>query len=132
MWSLSLLTRANRSPRGPQHPHSQGYHSPLLDEAMNRYRSELKDGDDFILDGESLEGLLSQARALEPRFIRRASPSQSLTRIEPILSHMNNFAAILAVSLGADAKAAALVWGSIRIILSVLKIPSSIPHNCQC
>ena len=94
---------------------------------MNRYRSELKDGDDFILDGEGLEELLNQARALEPEFSRKAGPSELLVRIEPILSHMNNFAAIFAVSFGADANATALVWGSIRIILSVLKI--SLHHS---
>ncbi|KAH0544775.1 hypothetical protein FGG08_001142 [Glutinoglossum americanum] len=107
---------APRSP--PPYQKLSEYRSPLLDEAMNRYRSELKDGGDFILDGEGVEGLLNQARALEPRLSRRTdSSSASLTRIEPMLSHMNNFAAILAVCFGADAKVAALVWGSIKVIL---------------
>jgi hypothetical protein len=39
--------------------------------------------------------------------------------LEPTLSHLNDFAAVAALCFGANTKAAALVWGSIRIILMV-------------
>ena len=89
---------------------------------MERYREELKDGDDYnnILDVDSMEDLLSQARSLEPPGSRSKNPLTSLTRLEPILVHLNDFSAVIALFLGADAKSAALVWGSLRIILNVL------------
>lgn len=64
-----------------------------------------------------MEELLTQARSLEP--LRSTSPLASLNRLEPILIHLNDFSAVMALFLGADAKSAALVWGSIRIILTV-------------
>ncbi|KAI9811064.1 MAG: hypothetical protein M1827_005646 [Pycnora praestabilis] len=95
-------------------------HSPLWDKALERYREELKDVDDYngAMDVGSMEELLSQARALEPP----GHPSKtlsSLNRLEPTLVHMNDFSAVIALFLGADAKTAGLVWGSIRIILTL-------------
>ncbi|MCJ1404908.1 hypothetical protein MMC11_008134 [Xylographa trunciseda] len=97
-------------------------HSPLWEKALERYRKELKDGDDYdhIMDVGSMEELLDQARALEPTGSRTKTPLQSLNRLEPILAHLNDFSAIIAICLGANTKSAALVWGSIRIILTLL------------
>jgi hypothetical protein len=68
---------------------------------------------------ESVDELLGQAKALEPQASRSGKLSASLNRLEPILSHINDFAAILALCTGADPKATGLVWGSLRVILSV-------------
>ncbi|KAI9763732.1 MAG: hypothetical protein M1840_009129 [Geoglossum simile] len=87
--------------------------APLLDEATNDHRSETRGDDDHVLDGEGVEELFNQARALEPKL-----PWGSIS-LGPILSHVNNFAAILAVFFGADPKVTALVWGSTRIIFSL-------------
>ena len=99
--------------------------SPLWEKALEKYCKELKDGDDFvdILKIGSMEELLSQTKSLEPAGARDSASSSSLTRLEPILGHLNDFSAIVALLLGADAKSAALVWGSIRIILTVGKAP---------
>jgi len=45
--------------------------------------------------------------------------STSLKRLEPILSHINDFAAVIAVYSGANPKATGLVWGSLKVILQV-------------
>ena len=72
-----------------------------------------------------MEELLTQARDLEPPGARNRNILSSLSRLEPMLLHINDFSAITALFLGANAKSAALVWGSIRIILTVLLYPQS-------
>jgi hypothetical protein len=87
---------------------------------MNRFQTELKGDNQFMLDDVvSVEELLSQTRALQPPAPRGSKIATSLSRLEPILSHINDFAAVIAVCSGADAKAAGLVWGSLRVILTV-------------
>ena len=72
----------------------------------------------------SVEELLTETKALEPVVSRNATISKAFNRLEPILSHINDFAAVIAVCSGADAKAAGLVWGSLRVILTVLCLDS--------
>lgn len=88
---------------------------------MNRFQTELKGNNQFMLDDiVSVEELLSQTRALQPPAPRGSKFATSLSRLEPILSHINDFAAVIAVCSGADVKAAGLVWGSLRVILTVI------------
>jgi hypothetical protein len=91
----------------------------LLSKAFDRFRSELKDDGDFICDADNVEGLLNQVKALESTVSRNSRMSTSLKRLEPILSHINDFAAIIAVYSGANPKATGLVWGSLKVILKV-------------
>lgn len=87
---------------------------------MNRFQAELKGDNQFMFDDiVNVEELLSQTRALQPPAPRGSKIATSLSRLEPILSHINDFAAVIAVCSGADAKAAGLVWGSLRVILTV-------------
>ena len=97
-------------------------HSHLWEKALEQYRKELKDSDDYknVIGVSSMEELLTQARNLEPPGARNKNILSSLSRLEPMLVHINDFSAVTALFLGADAKSAALVWGSIRIILTVL------------
>lgn len=94
-------------------------HRPLLSQALERFRSELKDDDEAILDVDNVEELLAQAKAMEPALSSRGRPS-SFKRLESILPHINDFAAIIAVCSGADAKATGLVWGSLKVVFMVL------------
>lgn len=87
---------------------------------MQEYRSELRGGNDIVLEAESLEQLLTQAKSFETPFFRNSNQSSPLNRLEPIFSYFNDFAAVMAVCFGADAKVAGVVWGSIQIILTVL------------
>jgi hypothetical protein len=92
---------------------------------MDRFQTELKGDNQFMLDDiVSVEELLSQTRALQPPAPVGSKIATSLSRLEPILSHINDFAAVIAVYSGADAKAAGLVWGSLRVILTVRRLPS--------
>ena len=49
-----------------------------------------------------------------------------MKRLEPILLSLNDFAAVVAWALGMNGKVAAIIWGSIRLILKVLT-PCSMP-----
>lgn len=95
--------------------------NPLWQKALEQYRKELQHGDDYdvTLSVTSMEDLLTQARSLEPPAARNSSTLCSLSRLEPILGRLIDFSAVAALCLGADAKSAAVVWGSIRLILTV-------------
>lgn len=67
---------------------------------------------------DNVEELLAQAKAMEPALSGRSKPS-SFKRLESILPHINDFAAIIAVCSGADAKATGLVWGSLKVVFMV-------------
>lgn len=100
----------------------QDYRSPLLTKALQKYRSELRGGDNIVLEAESLEQLLTHAKSFETSFLRNSNQSSPLNRLESIFSYFNDFAAVMAVCFGADAKVAGVFWGSIRIILTVLPL----------
>jgi len=51
-----------------------------------------------------------------------------LSRLEPIFGHLNDFSAVTALCLGADAKSAGIVWGSIGLVLTVSNF-RSIPQQ---
>ena len=95
--------------------------SELWNKALDKYREELKDGDDFEenLYVNSMEELIGQVRAMDVQNARVAKTISSLNRLEPMLMNLNDFSAVIALFLGANVKGAALVWGSLRIILSV-------------
>jgi hypothetical protein len=78
----------------------------------------LKNDDESILDVNNVEELLAQAKAMEPGLSSRSKTS-SFNRLEKILPHINDFAAIVAVCSGADAKATGLVWGSLKVVFMV-------------
>lgn len=98
--------------------HSRQQHRPLLSQALERFHSELKDDSETIIDVENVEELLAQAKAMEPALSGRGRPS-TFKRLESILPHINDFAAIIAVCSGADAKATGLVWGSLKVVFMV-------------
>lgn len=88
-----------------------------MSKALHRFHAELKYNNEGVFDVQSLEELLDQARrdAL-------SSGGKSLIafrRMEPILSHFSDFAAVVAICSGADAKVSGLVWGSLRVIFRV-------------
>ena len=95
--------------------------SSLWERAKQHYLMELQERNDFdsVLETASWEMILVQTKAQSPSIAQNSSLLASVQRLEPALIQMNNFATIIAVLCGADAKTAALIWGSIRIILGV-------------
>lgn len=59
---------------------------------------------------------MDQIKTIQPPNVREKAV---VNRLDSILKFINDFSAIVAVCLGTEAKLAALVWGSIRIILTL-------------
>ena len=67
----------------------------------------------------NLEDLITQTRALQRQSAHDGDLSRLLGRVEPILSHVNNFAAVIALYSGTDPTATGLVWGSLHYLLDL-------------
>ena len=94
--------------------------SPFWNKALRRYRGELEDEEadqyQMIVEAGTLDELVEQIKTLEPP---NAKEKAVVNRLDSILKFLNDFSAVVAVCFGADAKLAALVWGSIRMILTL-------------
>lgn len=95
--------------------------SPLWEKALERYHEELAADDDFrvILETGSLEELLADDHILQPFGPQGRKALDSMNRLKPTFKLLNDFSVVLAISLGAGTAATAVVWGSIRMILTV-------------
>lgn len=106
--------------------------SLIWQNAIQRYYDELRRGgikgpaiDKDIWNIENPMDLLEEVKKLEPPDARASTAwLGSLRRLEPILLSLNDFASATAWALGMNGKVAAVVWGSIRLILNVSKMPS--------
>jgi hypothetical protein len=101
--------------------------SAIWQNAIQRYYDELRRGgikglaiDKDLWNIKSPMDLLEQVRNLEPPDSRASGTwLGSLRRLEPILLGLNDFTSVTAWALGMNGKVAAVVWGSIRLILNV-------------
>ncbi|KAF2477128.1 TPR-like protein [Lindgomyces ingoldianus] len=95
--------------------------SPLWHRAIDRYREELDENDDYqsITEIGSLEELLDSTKSIEPLLPSERNALSSMQRIGPTLKFVDDFSAVIAVCFGADPKLTAFVWGSIRLVLSL-------------
>lgn len=95
--------------------------SPLWEKALESYHEELAADDDIrtILETGSLEDLSVDDQILQPFGPHGRKALDSMIRLKPAFKLLNDFSAVLAVSFGAGTAATALVWGSIRMILTV-------------
>lgn len=101
--------------------------SPVWQSALDRYYREVQKGGmkesafgkDFW-DLTSPEALIEQITAVPPEeTLKNASQASWLMQLKPVLLGFNDFIAIVSLSLGMDGRAAALLWGSIRMIIKV-------------
>lgn len=87
-------------------------HHALIAKALARFHDELGPMDPEFVDVVGPEELLEEARSLE-------TAARDRSRLESILSQINNFAAVVALSNGFEPKVTGAVWGSLKIILMV-------------
>lgn len=103
--------------------------SPLWTKALERYREELgeQEIDEYrtMLEAGTFEDLVNHIKNLEPP---NAQEKAVINRLGPILKFVNDFSAFTALYFGADVKLAALVWGSIQLIL---RLASSTENTLQ-
>ena len=105
---------------------SQGK-SQTWQNAIQRYYDELRKGgykgpaiDKDLWSIKSPGDLLEQIRETESINAQRSRAWMgSFGRLEPILLGLNDFVVVTAWALGMNGKVAAVVWGSIRLILNV-------------
>lgn len=101
--------------------------SAIWQAAIDRYYAELRRGgvrgpaiDHDLWSIHSPDDLLKQIDGLAPADSRASgSWMRSLRRLEPVLLSINDFVAVLTLSLGVRGQVAAVIWGSIRLIMKV-------------
>lgn len=103
--------------------------SQIWRNAIQRYYDELEKGgikgpaiEKDLWNVESAMDLLEQMKTLEPQDWKSMDANKNLiNRLEPVLLSLSDFAAVTACAFGMNGKAvvAAVVWGSIRLLLKV-------------
>jgi hypothetical protein len=95
--------------------------SPLWQKALENFREELAGDDDLamILGTKGVEEVLQDAKLLQPVGSPGRKALESVNRLKPMIKFVNDFSAVLAVTFGADTMMTAVVWGSIRMILTL-------------
>lgn len=88
---------------------------------MERYQEELGKNEDYqaINEVHSLDDLLSHVNVLQTAPTRDRQALASLNRLAPRFKFVDDFSAIVALCAGADAASTALVWGSIRLLITL-------------
>ncbi|KAJ5706896.1 Tetratricopeptide-like helical [Penicillium malachiteum] len=99
--------------------------SPIWQAAIDRYYDELRKGgvrapaiDQDVWGIHSPDDLLKQIHDVAPADSNAAGTwKRFLRRLEPILFNLNDFAAVLTLALGLNGQVAAIIWGSISLIM---------------
>lgn len=112
--------------------HSESEHrdeahvSPIWQAAIDKYYEELKKGgvdpkiEQDLWSTRSPNELLQQIQDLSLKSSQ--SPGNwlgCLRRLEPIILNLSDFVAVITLAVGMNGQLAAVIWGSIRLILKV-------------
>ena len=116
---------------------SGNHASRIWQNAIDRYYDELKKGgikapsiDKDLWNISSPEQLTQQVQSMVPTDAQLSGTwANIMKRLEPILLSLNDFAAVVAWALGMNGKVAAIIWGSIRLIL---KVPTTTVQCKNC
>lgn len=101
--------------------------SPLWQAAIAKYYNELaKAGikssviNKDLWNIQSPDELIAQIEAVsKEQATQSASWTRSLVQLRPVLLGLNDFAALTSWLMGVNGKVAAVLWGSIRLIIKV-------------
>ncbi|RHZ68953.1 hypothetical protein CDV55_102531 [Aspergillus turcosus] len=95
--------------------------SPLWQKALENFREELAGDDDLamILGTKGVQEVLQDAKLLQPVGSPGRKALESVNRLKPVIEFVNDFSAVLAVTFGANTMMTAVVWGSIRMLLTL-------------
>lgn len=95
--------------------------SLLWERALKNYHQDLAGDKELvkILKTSSLEELLADIPILRPVNSSERPLPCTMDRLEPTFKLLNDFLEILRKSCGAESAQTALVWGSIRMIVTV-------------
>ena len=89
--------------------------------AVKSYHDELEkdDDDQDIIEVGSLEALLDHRKMIEQLLPPERTIFNMINRLEARLKFIDDFSALIVLYFGADANLTGLVWGSIRLILTL-------------
>jgi len=118
----------NRPPTSPQSPTN-----PIWQAALEKYYNELAKGgikaatiNKELWNIQSPDELLTQIEGLgnaqedEPKLT--TTWTKAMSQLQPILLGLSDFAALTAWVMGMNGKVAAVLWGSIRLIVKVCRL----------
>ncbi|CAK7200406.1 hypothetical protein SEUCBS139899_003101 [Sporothrix eucalyptigena] len=113
------------APQPPRSPSPTSPTSTIWQSALQEYYAELAKGgmkataiDKDLWSIQDPEDLLAQINALRPLTDWQKGPwNKSYAQLQGILLSFNDFAALIAWGLGMNGKVAAVLWGSIRLII---------------
>jgi hypothetical protein len=113
--------------------------SPIWHAAIEKYYAELSKGgiktsviDKDLWNIRSPDDLLSQIEALVPaQAIESKTWTKVLHQLQPILLGLNDFTALIAWTLGMNGRVAAVIWGSIRLIIKVSVLLTQRFYRCR-
>jgi hypothetical protein len=101
---------------------------PIWQVAIDRYYSQLEEGgmkrtpviEKDLWAIESPNVLIEEIQQMVPQESTLSNVWMTvLPKVEPMLSSLNDFAAVVAWSLGMNGRVGAILWGSIRLLLKV-------------
>jgi hypothetical protein len=127
------LSQLSLDPRTPHKAPDGSNTSPIWQAAIDRYYDELRKGgvrapaiDQDVWGINSPDDLLQQIHDVAPADSQALGTwKRFLRRLEPILFSLNDFAAVLTLALGLNGQVAAIIWGSISLIMKVENNSSS-------
>jgi hypothetical protein len=127
------LSQLSLDPRTPHKASDGSNTSPIWQAAIDRYYDELRKGgvraptiDQDVWGIHSPDDLLQQIQDVAPADSQAPGTwKKFLRRLEPILFNLNDFAAVLTLALGLNGQVAAIIWGSISLIMKVENKSSS-------
>lgn len=95
--------------------------SQLWEKPLHSYHEELGGEDNFrtLFKTNSLDELLDNKHILGPFGPQSRKALDTINRLKPVIMTLNDLSAVLAVSIGAGTAVKALIWGSVRNILTV-------------
>ncbi len=115
-----------------------GSTSLIWQAALERYYEELRKGgikesliDKDFWNIETPDDLLTQVETLAPQEAQSSRTwMKVLGQLQSVLLGLNDFAALIAWSMGMDGKVAAVLWGSIRLMIKVSPMVLQNMHGC--
>ena len=103
--------------------HNQQQATPVWERALEDYREDLVDDHlQTILDTGSLEELIKDTKILQPFRPQGRKALDSMNRLKPTFKLINEFSVVMGVCFDAGAVLTPLIWGSIRMVLSVSRL----------
>ena len=128
--SAPAYTNELRNPPSPT--------SPIWQAALEKYYAELRKGgiklsviDKDLWNTHGPDDLLAQIGTQAPSEAQAFRAwTRDLDQLKPILERLSDFTAMIALAMGMNSKVATVIWGSIRLIITVMTFTLICSADC--